>query len=475
MRSVLIAGAGPAGLSAAVSALAAGATVTLVDAAPRLGGQFWRHPAAARTDLSEAALQHDWARFVRLRATITAHPRCDVRTNAQIWAVDQADRGLRFQLASGAADAQDRAMDTFEPDAVVLATGAHDRTLPFPGWDLPGVVTGGAAQALAKAERIAVGRRVVVAGAGPFLLTVAASVAAAGATVVGVHEASRPARMARGWLGAGTAIARMPHKLTELAGYAAGQLRDRVPYYPGSAVIAAHGDTSVRSVTTARLDDRWAPVPGTERTVQADAVAVTHGFTARLELAVAAGCALRQDAAGRFVAVDDCQRTTVAAVFAAGEVTGIGGADAARHSGALAGWLAAGGDPADTRAAAARRRISADLRFQHALAAAHPIGPGWTGWLNQDTVICRCEQVTYGALCGTLAATGSRALRSIKLTTRAGLGPCQGRICGRTVEELASRHQPLLDDASSDRRPFAAPLRLRELAAIPTSARKAET
>lgn len=476
MTSVLIAGAGPAGLSAAVAALAAGATVTLVDAAPRLGGQFWRHPAAARSDLGEAALQHDWARFERLRAEVTRHLRCQLRTGTQIWAVEQAKRGLRWHLASGAADGPDRTLDAIEPDAVVLATGAHDRTLPFPGWDLPGVVTGGAAQALAKSDRIAIGRRVVVAGSGPFLLPVAASLTAVGATVIAVHEAAGPAQIARGWRAAGPVIARMPHKITELAGYAAGQLRGRIPYIPGSAVVAAHGDARLQAVTSARLDSSWSPVPGTERTVEADALAVTHTFTPRLELAIAAGCALRPDAVdgGRFVAVDDCQRTSVPSVLAAGELTGIGGADAARHAGALAGWVAAGGDPADARARAARRRISADRRFQQALAAAHAIRPGWTGWLRHDTVICRCEEVCYGTLRETLAATGAQALRSVKLTTRAALGPCQGRICGRTVEYLASRVVPLLDDASTDRRPFAAPLRLRELAALPDPVRKAD-
>src|SRR5690606_32976409 len=181
-----------------------------------------------------------------------------------------------------------------------------DRTLPFPGWQLPGVVTAGAAQALAKGERVAVGRRVVVAGSGPFLLPVASSLLRTGAHVVGVHEASRAGALAR-WLARPWELAAVPGEAAELAGYAAELARYRVPWRPGEAVVAAHGDGQVEAVTVARLDARWAPVAGTERVVAADAVAVSHTFTPRLELAVAAGCALTP---ARFVGVDAAQATS---------------------------------------------------------------------------------------------------------------------------------------------------------------------
>jgi hypothetical protein len=292
----------------------------------------------------------------------------------------------------------------------------------------------------------------------------------------------------------------MPGKLGELAGFAAGQYRNRIPYRPGTAVIAAHGRDRVESVTVAGLDATWAPVPGTERVIACDAVAVSHGFTPRLELAIAAGCALtsgdpapgepapRSPAVGspapgtpavggqttgtpfdRFVAVDGDQRTSVADVYAAGEITGIGGADAARHEGALAGWLAAGGSPGSAAARNSRAAIARYRVFARALAAAHGIRPGWRQWLTGDTLVCRCEEVTCARLTATADATQARGLRSLKLTTRAGLGPCQGRVCGRTVEALLTGDgaRPFLDGVLPDRRPVAAPLRFSELARSP--------
>ena len=147
-----------------------------LDADDTLGGQFWRHLPATRPARREAVLHHGWQRFTGLRQRLAGDPGCRVLTGAQVWALEQAEgRAPTVHVLAGEADGPSRTAWTFTPDALVLATGAHDRTLPFPGWDLPGVFTAGAAQALAKGERVAVGRRVLVAGAGPFLLPVAAS------------------------------------------------------------------------------------------------------------------------------------------------------------------------------------------------------------------------------------------------------------------------------------------------------------
>ncbi|WP_205781393.1 FAD-dependent oxidoreductase [Planctomonas deserti] len=464
MTGVLVIGAGPAGLAAARAALRAGASVTLLDSSDQLGGQYWRHLPDSRAGVREDRLHHGWDRFRALQDELLEHPGCEVVPSAQVWAIERLDEGLVVHVHVGPPDGNRRPSRELTPDAIVIATGAYDRTLPFPGWDLPGVFSAGAAQALAKGERVAVGGRVVVAGAGPFLLPVAASLAQTGARVLGVYEASRPRALARGWLPRPWRLLGATSKFGELASYALSHVRHRIPYRVGHAVIAAHGTDRVEQVTVARLDARWAPIPGTERRIDADAVCVSHGFTPRIELAIAAGCDIRPD---RFVRVDDRQHTSVPGVFAAGEITGIGGVDAALAEGAIAGHGAAGGgadDPA-VRRDLARRATFTD--FAARIEAAHGIRPGWTGWLRPDTLVCRCEEVPYGRLRETGRATCSTSLRSLKLSTRAGLGICQGRVCGRTVEDLLGRESPggLLDGTSTDRRPIASPVRIGELAA----------
>ena len=456
-RTVIVIGAGPAGLAAGAAAAQAGARVIMLDAARRAGGQFWRHPDPRLS--VDHSLQHGWRRFRQLQAVLDDNPDARLITEAQVWAIDHDRHGTPVvEVAVGPIDGPGRTMQQVRGDALIIATGAHDLTLPFPGWDLPGVFTGGAAQTMAKAEGVAVGRRVLVAGSGPFLLPVATSVASTGAEVIGVYEASSVRTTASSWLPQAPWLA---GKLPELAGYLAGLARHKINYRSGRAVIAAHGDGRLERVTVARIDRDWRPVAGTERDLSCDALCISHGFTPRLELAIAAGCEITPD---RFVAVDVGQRTTVPSVFAAGESTGIGGADLALAEGRIAGHLAAGGNLTDTEL---RRPLLTRRRLRHltvALAAAHRIGSGWTDWLRPDTLICRCEEVTCHRLRTTIADTDTRGLRSLKLSSRVGLGPCQGRICGPAVELIMADHAPGLDGVRLDRRPVAVPIRLRELA-----------
>jgi NADPH-dependent 2,4-dienoyl-CoA reductase/sulfur reductase-like enzyme len=467
MNHVVVIGAGPAGLAAARAARTQGASVILLDSSDQLGGQYWRHLPPTRPAARERILHHGWDAFRSLSAELEAEEGCRIFRSATVFALEASASGPGvLHVVVGTPDGVGRDRLVLEPDAIVLATGAYDRTLPFPGWDLPGVFTGGAAQALAKGERLAVGRRVVVAGAGPFLLPVAASLAATGSHVVGVYEANRVPALVRGWLPKPWQLLGAWSKGVELGGYVRGHLKHRIPYRLGHAVIAAHGDTTVESVTVAAVAQDWTPIPGTERRIEVDAVCVSHGFTPRLELAIAAGCSLTPE---RFVDIDARQESSTPWVFAAGEITGIGGVDLALAEGVIAGHAAAGGAPDDPVLQPSVRSRRAFRRFASRIEAAHGIRPGWPEMLTPETVVCRCEEVTYGQLCATADSTGSRSMRAMKLSTRAGLGICQGRVCGRSVEELLARRagEPLGDSVLSDRRPIASPVRLGELAAAP--------
>ncbi len=460
MDQLIVIGAGPAGLAAAVSARAVGRPVVLFDSSDYLGGQYWRHLPPERPARRESVLHHGWERFQSMREQLEADPRCEVVTGAHVWAIDHG----RIHVMVGEADGTDREARVYDAGAVVLATGAFDRALPIPGWDLPGVFTAGGAQALAKGERVRVGERVVVAGTGPFLLPVAASLVRSGSTVVGVYEASRASRLVRHWTARPWELLATPHKVLELAGYASSHIGHRIPYVTGHAVTAIEGRDRVESVTISAVDGSWRPIAGSERSVAVDAVCLGHGFTPRLELAIAAGCRL---SAERFVEVDDEQRTSVASVFAAGEITGIGGVDLALVEGALAGHLAAGGRLHDPAVRMLRLRRGVLRQFARRLARAHAIGENWTTWLTDETIVCRCEEVSFASLCSAATTTRSSGLRSLKLLTRAGLGACQGRVCGRTVEGILGARTPqgrLSGPRTTDRRPIAAPIRLGELA-----------
>jgi NADPH-dependent 2,4-dienoyl-CoA reductase/sulfur reductase-like enzyme len=423
-----------AGMAAAHGAAAAGARVVLIDSAPKLGGQFHRQDG---TSPGERFTLPDGVEYL---------------PESVVFAVEPGPRRHRLHVRTGRADGPRRTSRVVGTAALILATGAHDRALPFPGWDLPGVYTAGAAQALAKGQRIAVGNNVLLAGTGPFLLPVAESLIGAGARVLGVLEANDPVT---GWLAQPWAVAAGYRKTAEFARYLGLLARHRVPYRPRTTVIAAHGEDRVEAVTTARLRPDWTVVPGSGRRVEADAVCVGFGFTPRLELAVALGCELVDG----FVAVDVAQSTSVPGVYAAGEVTGIGGAELAAAEGEVAGAAAARAAAAPSRAL---RRVRAGRRFAGALAAAYPVRPGWRGWLDDGTLVCRCEEVSYRDLRDAVDQRQALGVRSVKLVSRAGLGLCQGRVCGENVAELAGIPGGA---AAFSRRPIAEPVRLGELAA----------
>ncbi|MFD8983904.1 NAD(P)/FAD-dependent oxidoreductase [Streptomyces sp. NPDC059564] len=464
-----VVGAGPAGLAAAVTAARLGLRVTLLDAGERPGGQFYRHPAPGLGATRPQALHHDWQAFATREAALRAHVsagRIRYLPFHHVWTVvpagggEDGDSGWTLHAVAG----PEETAATVTARAVLLATGAYERQLPFPGWTLPGVIGAGGAQAMLKGGLVLPGRRVVVAGSGPLLLAVAGSLAAAGATVPAVVEAASYTAYAPQV----PALLRNPAKLAEGAVYGSALLRHGIRLLTRHAVTQAHGRGRVEAVTVARLDRDWRPLPGTARRIPCDAVAVGHGLVPQLELATGLGCAtLRAPDGTVALELDAAQRTSVPGIWSAGETGGIGGAQLALTEGEIAAHAIAAHAqaahaiaalPAPPSLARSRARLRA---FAGAMAAAHRPGAGWTGWLPDEAVVCRCEEVPAGRVREAVGELGARDARTVKLLTRAGMGWCQGRMCGPAVAALAG------EEPAPDRRPLSCPVPLRHLAELP--------
>lgn len=457
-------GAGPAGLAAAVTAAEGGLDVVLIDAADAPGGQFYRAPAPGLGATRPEALHHGWAAFTALTARLArqreAGRLCHV-TGHQVWAVRRTGEDWTLHLVTGP---EGRGGAAVRARRLVVATGAHERQLPFPGWTLPGVVGAAGAQAMLKSGLVLPGRRVVVAGSGPLLQAVALSLARAGAEVPALVEAAGYGAYARAPL----VLAANPDRLGEGVRHRAGLARHGVRMLTHRAVTAVHGTERVEGVTVSRLDRAWRPVPGTGRRVDCDALAVGHGLVPQLDLALGLGCSTRPGTDGSAaLLLDEELRTTVPGVWAAGETGGIGGVRLALAEGELAALSviadARDGRPgrAGARVAGLRRARRRMRRFAGLMGAVHRPGPGWSAWLAPDTEVCRCEEVTAGAVRTAVDELGAGDSRTAKLLTRAGMGWCQGRTCGFAVRELAGG---ATDGAAPDRRPLACPVTLSTLA-----------
>ncbi len=475
-RRLAVIGAGPAGLTAALAAATRGVRVTLVDSAPQAGGQFYRQTAPGLGARRPQALHHQWRTWERLRDGLAAHVaagRVTHLTDHHVWFVERqsgtvGDTATAHDTAQGSGSFAVHALlgpgqeepVTVHADAVLIATGGYEKVLPFPGWTLPGVVTAGGAQAMLKGGLVLPGRTAVVAGTGPLLLPVAVGLASAGARVAALVESADPRNFAR----QARVLAAHPAKLAEGARYAAELARHRVRTQVRGTVVAAHGTGRLEAVTVAALDGDGRVRPGTERRIPCDTLAVGHGMLPHTDLAEALGC--RLDGVG--VAVDDEQRTDVPGVWAAGETTGIGGAVLASAEGRIAGLsIAARLDSrtAERSSYASAAKVRAGLREFFAAVDKVCAPPAhWAEQVTDETVVCRCEEVPASAVREAVDELGAGDVRTVKLLTRAGMGWCQGRMCGPAVAGLARCPE------TPSRRPFARPVPLGVLAREPGEA-----
>ena len=458
MHNVVIIGAGPAGLSASLAAAAAGAPVLLIDSNPRLGGQYWRMSA---DDFQDQHNQHfDLDTGLLLINAVKARKEIEVWSGAQIWSATNRDGKNTLRVIY---QGKERIVNT---ENLILCTGAYDRTLPFPGWDIPGVMTPGGVQSLLKGHGVLAGRRVVVAGSGPFLLPVAAGVVKAGGSVVALLEANKSRR----WLTSFFVLLENISKIKEAFYYIKTISEAKVRARFGQAVIAAHAASNgeLESVDIAKIDRNFRIKK--VQNIKCDVAAIGWGFTADTSLAGSLGCnqlVAKDD--GVVVWVDGEQQTSIPGVFAAGEITGIGGSDLSMAEGVIAGISAAKFVGCNVEVLKAhRKRRAKRQRFASALIRAYPIKPGWKSWLRDETIICRCEEVCLSDLKHSINELGATDSRTAKLLTRCGMGLCQGRICGRFVVDLVANELNLsptdTDRISAVNRPIITPIPLGVLA-----------
>jgi NADPH-dependent 2,4-dienoyl-CoA reductase/sulfur reductase-like enzyme len=422
---VVVVGGGPAGLAAAATAAEAGADVLLVDDRASLGGQYYKQPASSFI-LDPAALDQQYAAGRALIQRVrTAGVR--VQPGTRVWGAD----GPGHLYAT-------RDCDRFEirAERLILATGAYERVVPFPGWTLPGVMTSGAGQSLLRGYQVSPGRRVLVAGNGPLNVQLAAELVKAGGTVVGLVELARMFRPARA-IEALRMAASAPSLTRDGLGYLARLRRARVPVLTGRAVVRVDGDGRAERAVVARLDSAGLPVPGTEAALDVDAVCLGYGFMPGNELARLLGFrhSIDPGTGGYVVERSPSGQAGLDGVWVIGDGAEVRGAKVAESTGVLAGAAAAAslGRPVRDLTPVSRRRRRQE-RFQRALWRAYR-APALFGQLaSPETVVCRCENVRLATIEAAVAEV--RSTGAVKRLTRAGMGQCQGRFCGFVVTEL---------------------------------------
>ncbi|HSN79778.1 MAG TPA: FAD/NAD(P)-binding oxidoreductase [Rhodoferax sp.] len=388
---LLIIGAGPAGLAAALAAAPSGARIIVIDDNIAPGGQIWRDGPAAVLPTQALRLREAVARCANVQVRCGTRVISVIGTNALL--LEDAERGWTQHF-----------------DKLILCTGARELLLPFPGWTLPGVTGAGGLQALIKAGLPVRGERIVIAGSGPLLLAAAATARKAGARVLRVAEQASLGHVAT----FAAQLRRWPSKALQ-----ALTLADP-SYRAGTQLVAAQGQQQVESVQLHQA--------GRTSSIACERVASGFGLVPNTQLGQLLGCALSPSNGGpQALKVDALQATSVPGIFAAGECTGFGGAERALVQGKIAGLAAIN----ETRAAKAfwperdRWEAFAGLLNHH-----FALDPALRQMPRADTLVCRCEDVTHASLSGCGGWTDA------KLHSRCGMGACQGRVCGAAAQFL---------------------------------------
>lgn len=414
---VLIVGAGPAGLAAARTLVDLGIAVHVVDDNEQGGGQYFRQLPASFKVLPGTRLHRDQPRALSA-LSVLAHPLVTYWPATTLWAMSDT---REFSYARAGTTGRLRAR------TVILATGAHDKPAPFPGWTLPGVVSAGGCLNLIKGQGIVPGRTVALAGNGPLLLVAAYSLIRAGVRVVAMAEAATVGAMLRQAPGlvASPALLRLGLK------YRAAVLGAGVPFLSGHAVVSVGGTAGVERIDLAPVGLDGTPRSGRVRSFEVDAVVTGYGLTPSTEFARMVGCAMQYESLlGGWVPQRSASlETSIDGIYGAGDGCGIGGVEVATVEGQVAAFSVAAqlGVSVETSSAAALRQLGRLNRFRGALGRAYRLQHELQ-LATDDTTICRCEDVTRARLRAAAREFDGNVWR-IKSATRVSMGSCQGRNC----------------------------------------------
>ncbi len=306
---VIVVGAGPAGLSAAIEAAKRKLSVIVFDENEKPGGQLFKqihkffgskeHKAKIRgyqigTELLEEA--NKFGINVKLNATVVG-----IYENKEI-TVQCGDE-----------------IEHYKGDAIVIATGAAENMITFEGWTLPGVIGAGAAQTMMNLHSIKPGKKVLMLGSGNVGLVVSFQLLQAGCEVVAIVDAAP--------------------KIGGYGVHAAKVARCGVPYYLSHTITKAEGDDHVTGVVISEVDSTFTPVPGTEKQFDVDTICLAVGLSPMSQLLKMAGCEMENNPArgGEVPIINKYGGTSVSGVFAAGDVSGIEEASSAMIEGSMAG------------------------------------------------------------------------------------------------------------------------------------------
>lgn len=452
---LVIIGAGPAGLSAATVAAEQGLQVALVDELSLPGGQIFRSIESISQSIAQQ-LGADYQRGLKLVEALRDSD-ASYFPQTSVWSLnDRLEIGLIHQHKARVITA----------DQVLIANGAMERPMPFPGWTLPGVMNAGAGQIMFKQNDMIPEDGVVLAGSGPLLLLLAWQYLHAGVKIQALLDTTPAKNLLH-------ALPYLPrallahHYITRGFRYQLDLKRAAVPLFKGVTALEAAGDRHLQKVSF--------KIGSKKHDLETDLLLVHFGIIPNTHFSRAAGCkhlwddnqqCLRPD-------VDGWGNSSCNGILIAGDGAGIGGARAAEHAGRLAAFevlfklALLDRTQRDRIARDDRKWMQEDLHIRPFLEKLFRHPQTLLVKQHDDTIICRCEEISAGDIRREISS-GHRDSNQVKFISRCGMGPCQGRQCAQAVAHIvaAETGQPISSGDFYKVRPPVKPLSLGQLASL---------
>jgi thioredoxin reductase/bacterioferritin-associated ferredoxin len=430
---LVVIGAGPGGIQAAVTAAKFGVDVTLIDSSFVPGGQYYKQlPKEFLKDNKNHLHKKAEFLFTELKRS-SVH----VFMNSVAWGIFHNPKSGLWQVKLQCNNCSSQ----IEAPIIIIATGAYDRSIAFPGWNLPGVMTAGAAQTMIKNQGILPGKRALLSGSGPLQLAAAANLVDAGAEVIAVLECG--SRLLRKGISHIPAVWGQWGRMHEGLGYAGTLVKAKVPYKLGWSVIKAMGNEKVEEVVIAKVDEIGKPIKGSIQTHDVDALIVGYGLTPSTEFFRLLNCEMKFSPSEGIYIPDRNEyfETSLPGIFAVGDCAGIGGAELAMVEAKITAKRIAwklghvSNDQSFKIESSEIRALKKEQRFAKMLGQVFTIPQGLFKLAEEDTIICRCEQVTLSEV-NKAISYGAQSVTDIKTITRSGMGNCQGRTCGSILAQI---------------------------------------
>ncbi|MEN8243415.1 MAG: NAD(P)/FAD-dependent oxidoreductase [Thermodesulfobacteriota bacterium] len=434
-NELVIIGGGAGGLAAAIEAAKLGVETTVIDENVKPGGQIYRQLEEGFQIHSLRALGRDYTRGSRLLNEFDViRSKIKYLNNTVVWGLFPENE-LVYQHSGRSESLRYRKL--------IIASGAYDRPVAFPGWTLPGVLTAGGAQRLVKTQRVLPGEMILLAGTGPLQLVLANQIINAGGNIVAVLEAGT---IIDSWFKLLRSLWGQWDLLMDGLSYIFNIRKAKVPLLLNHIILEAHGEEEVKEAVVARVDKDWRPIPGTERTLDVDTICIGYGLVPSAEITQLGKCEHQYSPrlGGWVPKRQENLETSVPGIYAIGDGSGVEGSKAAIAEGRIAGIDAAhtlgylSASDSRKRKEPFEKQLKKYRRFRKVMDKISEPRPGLFELAKEDTIICRCEEITLGDVDEAIAR-GGREINEIKRMTRAGMGRCQGRMCGPFLVERIRR------------------------------------